>query len=84
MIYDTGTFIILCMCGMTYLPHIRRICARFVFGEEVSSFPHFINFNSENRTKIGLTNVICSSSLDKFDLVMELRGNERQLNINHE
>lgn len=63
------------MCGMTYLQHIRRTCTRFVFGEEGSSFLHFINFNSENRTKIEVINVICSSSLDKFDFVMGINGN---------
>ena len=75
MIYDTGMFIILCMCGMTYLQHIRRTCTRFAFGEECSSFLHFINFNSENRTEIEVINVICSSSSDKFDFVMGINWN---------
>jgi len=33
MSYDTGMFIILCMCGTTY---IRRTYTRFVFGEVFS------------------------------------------------
>ena len=37
-----------------------------------SSFLYFINFNRENRTKIELINVIRSSSLNKFDFVMEI------------
>ena len=42
-----------------------------------SSFLYFINFNRENRTKIELINVIRSSSLNKFDFVMEI--NEKNM-----
>ena len=88
--YDTGMFIISCMCGITYLPIYPFLVKclpkkRLLQG---SSFLYFINFSRENRTKIELINVISSSSLNKFDFVMaideQLRYRNRQLNINAE
>ena len=77
--YDTGMFIISCMCGTTYLPIYPFLVKclpkkRLLQG---SSFLYFINFSRENRTKIELINVIRSSSLNKFDFVMAI--NEKNM-----